>query len=382
MLPRTISPPDNSFFLIGPRGTGKSTWVEAQFPDALRIDLLHEATVLELAGHAERIESMADGVRATTVCIDEVQKLPSLLDEAHRLIERRGFRFVLTGSSARKLRRAGVNLLAGRARTLTMHPFTPAELGGRFDLAHALRFGLLPNAWVTSDPWDYLRSYAGTYVREEVMQESLVRNVGGFRRFLESASLSQAMFLNMQAVATDCGVPRKTVETHFDLLEDLLLGVRLPIFTRRAARKLVAHPKFFYFDAGVYRALRPRGPLDSAAEIEGPALETLVFQTIRATVANLGRGDELFAWRTPTGDEVDLVVYGEGGLFAFEVKRTQKWSEMDLRGLRLFQADYPEAKAYLLYGGERRHSVAGIDIVPLVAALPEMGSLLAGSSSG
>ncbi len=376
MFPRTLAAPESSFFLLGPRGTGKSTWVREQFPTALRLDLLHEATFVELAGNAERIESLADGVGAQTVCIDEVQKLPSLLDEAHRLIEARGFRFVLTGSSARKLRRAGVNLLAGRARTLTMHPLTPAELGPRFDLGHALQFGLLPTAWVASDPADYLKSYAGTYLREEVMQESLVRNIGSFKRFLESASLSQAAILNMQAVATDCAVPRKTVETHFELVEDLLLGVRLPIFTRRAARKLVAHPKFFYFDTGVFRAIRPRGPLDSPAEIEGAALETLVFQAVRATSANLGLGYELYAWRTPGGDEVDLVAYGPLGLHAFEVKRSHRFHEKDLAGLRLFCEDYPEARGHLLYGGDRRYAYDQIEVLPVEEALTRLPGLL------
>ncbi len=239
-----------------------------------------------------------------------------------------------------------------------------------------MQFGLLPTAWVVADPSDYLRSYAGTYLREEVMQESLVRNLGGFKRFLESASLSQAASLNMQAVATDCAVPRKTVETHFELLEDLLLGVRLPIFTRRAARKLVAHPKFFYFDAGVYRAIRPRGPLDSPAEIDGAALETLVFQIIRATSANVGLDYDLFAWRTPTGADVDLVAYGPGGLHAFAVKRAHRCQEKDIEGLRLACEDYPEARGHLLYGGDRHYAYGQIEVLPVEKALMRLPELL------
>ena len=238
MIARSLKAPRGSFSLFGPRGTGKSTWIEATLPEALRVDLLDQATFLELSGHAERLGPMADERGTRTVVIDEVQKLPALLDEVHRLIERRRFRFVLTGSSARKLRRSGANLLAGRARTLSMHPFTASELGTRWRLAHAIRYGLLPTVWVEDDPAQYLKAYVGTYLREEVQQEALVRNLASFTRFLEAASFSQASVLNIQAVASDSGISRKTVETHFDLLEDLLLAIRVPVFRRRAKRKV------------------------------------------------------------------------------------------------------------------------------------------------
>lgn len=341
--------------------------MRSSLPDALWIDLLDESQFLELVGHTNRLEALADAKRTKVIVIDEVQRLPALLDEAHRLIENRRFRFVLTGSSARKLKRSGANLLAGRARTLTMHPFTPAELGKRFDLRHAIRHGLLPTVWVDADPSHYLKSYIGTYLREEVQQEALVRNLAGFRRFLEAASFSQAAPLNMNAVAADCGVNRKTVENHFDLLEDLLLATRVPVFRRRAARKLTTHPKFFFFDAGVYRALRPRGPLDTDEEIDGAAVETLVFEVLRAENANHDLGYEMFFWRTLDGKEVDLVLYGERGLHAFEVKRTSRFREADLDALRMFCADYPEASGHLLYGGTKTYRFGNIDVAPLDA---------------
>jgi len=379
MFIRHLQPAAGSFFLFGPRGTGKSTWAKAVLPGALRIDLLNEGVFRELLGHAGRLEALADARGLTTVLIDEVQKLPSLLDEVHRLIEDRGFRFALTGSSARKLRRTGVNLLAGRARTLSMHGLTPSELGVRFDLGHALRHGLLPSVWTQPDPAAYLSAYVGVYLREEVLQEALVRNLTTFHRFLEAASFSQGAPLNMQGVATDCALPRKTVETHFDLLEDLLLAVRLPVFRRRATRKLAVHPKFFYFDTGVFRALRPRGPLDSDSEIDGAALETLVMQTLRAENANRQLGYELSYWRTAAGQEVDLVAYGPRGLHAFEVKRSDRFRESDLAGLRLFCEDYPEAQGHLLYGGTARYRFGAIDVVPLTEALPELAEWLAGA---
>jgi predicted AAA+ superfamily ATPase len=359
------APPAGSFFLLGPRGTGKSTWVDAILPRALKVDLLKESTYAELLGHADRLEAMADAHGGGVVVIDEVQKLPSLLDEVHRLIEKRGLRFVLTGSSTRKLKRSGANLLAGRARTLTMHPFTASELGKQFDLAHAIRFGMLPSAWTGDEPGEYLKSYVGTYLREEVQHEALVRNLASFNRFLEAASFSQGGVLSAQAVASDCGINRKTVENHFDLLEDLLLAVRLPVFSRRATRKLTTHPKFYFFDAGVYRAIRPRGPLDTSEEIDGAAIETLVLEALRAENANHDLGYQVFFWRTADQKEVDFVLYGERGLHAFEVKRSSRFREGDIASLRLFCDDYPEAAGCLLYGGRQSYKFGSIDVVPL-----------------
>lgn len=380
MIARVRKLPPGSSFLLGPRGTGKSTWVKAVLPDALRIDLLKESVYVELLGHADRLGAMVDAAGSRDVVIDEVQKLPALLDEVHRLIEERKLRFVLTGSSARKLKRGGANLLAGRARTLTMNPFTAMELGSRFELAHAIRFGMLPSVWVHDEPGEYLKSYVGTYLREEVQNEALVRNVAGFSRFLEAASFSQAAVLNVQAVAADCSISRKTVESHFDLLEDLLLAVRLPVFVRRAKRKVTSHPKFYFFDAGVYRAIRPRGPLDSASEIEGAAIETLVLESLRAEIANRDLAYELYFWRTGDGQGVDFVAYGERGLHAIEVKRSSRFREADLDGLQAFCADYPEARGCLLYGGTQRYRFGPIDVVPFVEGLVALGDRLANRS--
>ncbi len=378
MISRDIKAPQGSFFLFGPRGTGKSTWAQNCFPNSLRVDLLKESTFVELSGHAERLEAMIGAARASVVVIDEVQKLPALLDEVHRLIEERKTKFVLTGSSARKLRRSGANLLAGRARTLTMHPFTASELGKRFNLRHAISYGMLPTSWSDSDVKDYLKGYIGTYLREEVQQEAMVRNLGSFSRFLEAATFSQAAPLNMQAVASDTGINRKTVETHFELLEDLLLAVRLPVFRRKAQRKVSAHPKFFYFDTGVYRALRPRGPLDSDAEIDGAAIETLLFQSVRAESANHNLGYELFHWRTSDNIEVDLVAYGERGFHALEVKRTHVFREADLKGLKLFIDEYPQARGHLFYGGTRSYDFGSIQVRPLADGLVELPHILRG----
>jgi predicted AAA+ superfamily ATPase len=218
---------------------------------------------------------------------------------------------------------------------------------------------------VQEDPKGFLAAYVRTYLEEEVRQEGLTRNLAGFSRFLEAASFSQAAVLNVSAVARDCGVERKTVDQWFQALEDLLLAVRLPMFTRRAKRAMTAHPRFFLFDAGVYRTLRPRGPLDTDAEIDGPALETFVLNELRAANSYFQLGYALSTWRTEAGAEVDFVLYGERGLHAIEVKRSASVRGDSLDGLRLFAEDYPPARCWLLYGGEKRIRVDGVECVPL-----------------
>jgi predicted AAA+ superfamily ATPase len=303
--------------------------------------------------------------------------LQELLNEVHRLIEARRACFVLTASSARALKRNGVNLPAGRALTLFLHPLTAGELGSDFTLEHALRFGFLPATYAAPDPAAFLKSYVATYVKEEVQQEGLTRNLGAFSRFLEAASFSQACPLNVSRVARDCAVERKTVESYFTILEDLLLAVRVPAFTRRARRQTVVHPKLFLFDAGVYRAIRPSGPLDSPEEIEGAALETVVFQQLRALNDYLDLGYTIHHWRTRTGLEVDFVLYGERGLMALKVKRSRTLRTRDLAGLRAFRADYPSARALLLHGGTRPQHQHGIDILPLADGLRRLAEWMA-----
>ncbi|MBI5480131.1 MAG: ATP-binding protein [Deltaproteobacteria bacterium] len=369
-------PTRQSFFLFGPRGTGKTAWVRARLPGAITFDLLDARLYARLTATPSLVGELVPAAHRDWVVIDEVQRAPALLDEVHRLIESRGLRFVLTGSSARKLRQGGVNLLAGRALTRHLHPLTAAELGTDFDLRRAARIGGLPFAWTAETPGDYLASYASTYLREEVLQEGLTRNLGAFSRFLEAASFSQAAVLNMASVARESGIAAKVAESYFAILEDLLLAIRLPAFTRRAKRRVVQHPKFFFFDAGVFRAIRPRGPLDSPEEADGPALETLVLQHLRAWNDYRSLGCSLHYWRTPDGDEVDFILYGEPGLWAIEVKRSSRIRREDLKGLARFLKDYPRARALLLHPGTRRWHESGVDIVPLSEALVDLDGTL------
>jgi uncharacterized protein len=363
---RFFNPPADHFFLLGPRGTGKTSWTRQCFPDALRLDLLDPETLRSMAARPERLrEQVAASPGVKQVVIDEVQKLPELLDVVHWMIEEKGgVQFILTGSSARKLRRGGVNLLGGRAAQRTLHPFMAAEMGRVFRLEQALTTGMLPLVHGASDPAEILRAYNGLYLREEVQAEGLVRNTGAFSRFLEAISFSQASVLNLANVARECQVNRKSVEGYIEILEDLLLAFRVPVFTRRAKRELAAHPKFYFFDAGVFRANRPTGPLDSSSDIDGAALEGLVAQHLRAWCDYSAGEHRLHYWQTRSKVEVDFVVYGADGLHALEVKNSQQIRPEDLRGLRAFGEDYPESRRILLYRGKDRLLQNGILCLP------------------
>jgi len=300
------------------------------------------------------------------VVIDEVQRVPELLNVVHDLMESHGgYRFVLTGSSARKLRRGGVNLLAGRALMRSLHPFMAGEMADAFDLDTVLQRGAVPTVVSSRDPPSTLAAYAALYLEQEVRAEGLARDIGSFSRFLEAAGFSHAATLNVSELARECETSRSTVTGYLELLEDLLLSFRLPVFTRRAKRRLVAHPRFFYFDCGVFRSLRPAGPFDRPSEIDGPALEGLGAQHLRAWSAYSGSDAKLHYWRTRGGSEVDFVLYGTPGLWAFDVMNAARVRPADLRGLTAFGDEYPETRRILLYRGEHRLVRRGILCLPV-----------------
>lgn len=374
LISRFLRPPKSSFFLFGPRGTGKTTWLRETMPDALWLDLLDPGEYREIGAYPERLREMVLGspTRQHDVVIDEVQRVPELLNVVHDLMESGPpKRYVLTGSSARKLRRGGIDLLGGRAVLRTLHPFMGSEWP-RFRLAEALTDGLVPLVVDADDPADVLRAYVGLYVEQEVKAEGMVRNLGQFARFLEAVSFSHAAVLNVSAVAREAAVNRKTVEGFLEVLEDLLLAFRLQVFTRRAKRSTAAHPKLYLFDAGVFRSLRPSGPLDRPEEIEGAALEGLVAQHLRAWIAYSEAEVDLFTWRTRSGVEVDFVLYGPDGFWAVEVKSSGRVRPADLRGLRSFMDDYPQARALLLYRGERRLLKGDVLCLPVESFLAEL----------
>jgi predicted AAA+ superfamily ATPase len=356
-----------NFFLFGPRGTGKSTWLKARFPGAIYVDLLLADEYTSFVARPDRLVSLVEGTaQASDVVIDEVQRVPQLLPVVHHLIERdKRLRFILTGSSARKLKRAGTDLLAGRALLATMHPYMAGELGNDFSMERAVSQGTVPIVVEQEAPGDVLKAYVSLYVKEEVIAEGLVRNAGAFARFLEAAALSHGTILNVSSIARECQVERKVVENYLSILDDLHLGVRIPVFTSHAKRRLVTHAKYYLFDAGVYSSLRPRGPLDSSEQTAGGALEGLVMQHLRAWIA-YGRKDlSLMYWRARSGLEVDFVLYGADGFHAIEVKNASRVRAEDLRGLNAFGQDYPQCSRVFLYGGAERLKIEGILCLPV-----------------
>lgn len=366
LVRRFFRSPEGSFFLFGPRGTGKSTWLRTLYPDACFVDLLDPETFRLYSAAPERLRSTMEGWQASKrVVVDEIQKAAILLDVIHQLIEeKKGWQFIMTGSSARKLKRAGIDLLAGRALRTTMHAFMAAELGEAFDLNTALHLGMLPVVRAAQNPEQTLRAYVSLYLREEVQTEGLVRDLGQFARFVEAISFSHGAALNTSAVARECQVNRKTVDGFVSILEDLLLAFRLPVFTKRAARHLVQHPKFYYFDAGVFRSVRPAGPLDAPGEIAGLSLEGLVAQQVRAWIGYGNEDHALHYWHTKSGREVDFVIYGPRVFLAVEVKNSRLVHDVDVNGLRAFREDYPEAQVCLLYRGKGRLNVRDVLCIP------------------
>lgn len=352
---RSFQAPSQSFFLLGPRGTGKSTWLQRHFKNALWIDLLLVEEMSFYGALPDRLIQSVEGSTAKTIIIDEIQKVPELLSVVHYLIEqKKGYQFVLTGSSARKLKQKGVDLLAGRALLKFMNPFVASELGDSFTLEKALTIGMLPIVWDNEDPQAVLKTYAALYLREEIQAEGLIRNVGAFARFLEIISFSHGASLNLNNIARACKVSRSSVSNYLQITEDMLLGSTLQVFSRRAKRELSSHPKFYLFDAGVFLSLRPKGPLDRPEEILGAALEGLVFQHLKAWIDEQVTSYSLTFWRTRSGVEVDFVIYGERGFWAIEVKNSGTLSPKDLSGLKTFSEEYPEAKLFFLYRGNRK----------------------------
>ena len=376
LINRFLKPAGQSFFLFGPRGTGKSMWARRTFKDAFVIDFLSPDAFRAYSAYPERLREavLAGGVK--DVLIDEIQKVPQVLSVVHSLIEeKRGLRFIMTGSSSRKIRKSGADMLAGRALNVSMHPFMAAELGVQFSMPKALATGMLPLVWFSGASAETLKSYHALYVREEIQMEALVRNIPAFTRFLEAVSFSHGSVLSVSAVARECAVERKTVEGYLKILEDLLLSFQIGVFSKRAKRKLVSHPKFYLFDAGVFRSLRPKGPLDRPEEIDGLALEGLVAQHLRAWLDYRGGVNSLYYWRTPKGLEVDFVIYGSDGLYAIEVKNSEKIRPESTKALESFKRDYPEAECLLLYRGGERLRKENVLCLPC-------GEFLAGLSPG
>lgn len=348
-----------SHFLFGPRLTGKSYLIRHTLPDCRVYDLLDTSVFLALSQNPGRIAEEI-GPTERLVVIDEVQRLPILLNEVHRLIEERGLRFLLTGSSARKLRRGGVNLLGGRARTKHLHPFTWKELGGHFDLDRALQTGLLPSIYFSDDPGADLRAYAGTYLQQEIVAEGAVRNVPAFSRFLRVAALCNGQIVNFTNVANDAQVPRTTVYEYFEILKDTLILQELPAWRESTVRKPLVSSKYYLFDVGVAGAIQGRTFRKGTPEY-GEALETYLLHEL-VCYRDYGSEEPLYYWRSTSGFEVDFILADHT---AIEVKAKSNITPRDLKSLKAL-AEEEKFKRYICVCFERRRRVSdGIQILPV-----------------
>lgn len=339
IIQRAMQCPQGSFFLLGPRGTGKSTWLRQQFPDAKTIDLLDERQRYRLmttpGAFAAELRALRPG---TWVIVDEIQKMPELLDEVHRAIEDQHLKFALCGSSARKLRKAGVNLLAGRALSREMYPFMPDELGALFNLDDALRYGTLPIVWNSEDKEERLAAYTMTYLKEEIQAEAVVRNLPGFARFLTVAAVLHGQSINTANIARECGVSRPTVEAYIEILEQTLICHRLRAFEAKLRVKERKHPKLYWVDPGLVRAARQQLHSMPGIEERGHLFEGLVCVTLRAYSHYRRAFDELFYWAASSARdvEVDFLAVRDKDMVAIEVKSGAMFQETWCKGLRAF----------------------------------------------
>ena len=374
--PRLLTRPRSSFFLFGPRGVGKSTWTRDQLTGAHRIDLLDEEHYHGLLADASLFAAELNALpRQSWVVVDEIQRLPSLLNEVHRFIEERGLRFALLGSSARKLKAAGTNLLAGRALRKQMFPLTPQELGADFDLETVLRFGSLPLAWQASDRRATLFAYVQTYLREEIRAESIVRNLPGFARFLPVAALFHGQFINIAGIARDAGTARTTVDGYVEILEDTLLASRLRAYEARLRVRERKHPKLYWIDPGIVRAVKKQ--LDPpAAEERGHLIEGWIYMLLRCYAEERSLFDDVYYWAPAQARqlEVDFLLQRGRELLAIEVKTSPRLQPAQLAGLSAI-AELPNVvRRILVYGGTRRlKTPAGIEVWPLATFLAALG---------
>lgn len=377
MLPRILKAPKQSFFLMGPRGSGKSTWVRSIFPDAYVIDLLSEETYQRLLLNPGQFADELRAVPASRwVIVDEVQRLPNLLNEVHRFVENKRLNFVLCGSSARKLKRAGVNLLAGRALHRAMHPFVPAELGSHFDLDLMMQYGSLPIVWDSSVRQETLSAYAQMYLKEEIQAEALVRNLPGFARFLPIAALFHGRNMNVSNIAREAGVSRTTVNGYLDILVETLLCFKVPAYDAKLRVRERKLPKWYWCDPGIVRAMkRSTGKL--IPEEKGALFEGMVAQLLRAYKDYRGAFDEMYYWAPsgPSGMEVDFILVRGSELIGIEAKSGSHFMDAWCKGLRAVESLHGLKRRILVYPkGPAMKTKDGISILPFSQFAEELGA--------
>lgn len=361
---------NESVFFFGARQTGKTTLLKELFPDVRYYDLLKSDEFERFSRRPWLLrEELQDGHDGELVIIDEIQKLPVLLDEVHWLIVNRGLRFILTGSSARKLRRSGVNLLGGRALRNTFYPLVSAEIPD-FDLDRALNNGMLPRHYLVSDATRRLSGYVGNYLQTEIVEEALVRNLQSFTRFLDAAALTSGEMLVYNNVASDCGVSAVTAKAYFEILIDTLFGFMIPAYTKVMKRRLIQAPKFYLFDVGVTNYLLKRSHLQQGSPEYGHALEHFIMQELVAYFGYNQYDNVISYWRTNSGIEVDAVL-GDADV-AIEIKSSTEVKDSQMKGLKSFSDDYPQARLIIVSLDKYRRRKENIEIIPVREFLTDL----------
>ena len=372
---RILKKPSDSILLLGPRGTGKSTWIRTHFKDAVTYDLLDSSEALRFNREPSLLYKETSRLEPDSwVVIDEVQKAPAVLNEVHRLIEEKRLRFILSGSSARKLRRGGTNLLAGRAILTPFFPLVSHEVGFDLPEMRQVRYGMLPKAWLSERPQNYLRTYAHTYLKEEIQTEALTRNIGAFSRFLEVAARQNGQITNFSNISRDAQVARQTVEGYFEILSDTLIGAWLPAWKLKRATKQVRHPKFYFFDPGICRAFSERLPYPPTEEEAGFLYETWIFNELRAYLSYSGLDYPLYYWSSYDRVETDFLLETASGYLAVEVKSAAVWRNSFHRGLARLRGEMGSGRMRCLgvYAGSRAAEFDGILVLPFIEFLKRL----------
>ena len=362
-----------SAFFWGARQTGKTTLLKMKFPNSIYIDLLLNTEFLRFNTTPDLLRQIVEAKQPQEpVIIDEIQRLPDLLNEIHWLITNKGIRFILSGSSPRKIVRGGNNLLGGRALRYELFPLVSSEIEN-FNLLKALNSGLLPRHYLADNPKKLLEAYIGSYLKDEIMAESKIRNIGAFSRFLESAAFSNSEILNYSNIATDCGISSVTVKEYFQILEDTMIGRFLPAFTKRAKRRIIAAPKFYFFDVGIANILLKRSKIEHKSENFGHAFEHFIYTEIYAHSQYSGLKYDISYWRTATTNiEVDFIL-GESEI-AIEVKSSDSISGRHLKGLSQFSEDYKPKRSIIVSMDDYYRKIDHIEIMPWKFFLEELWS--------
>ncbi len=375
MFARILETPKESIFLFGPRGTGKSTWLQQRFKEATLYDLLDTGESLRLSRQPNllyrELQSKPEG---TWIVLDEVQKVPALLNEVHRLIENQKLKFVLSGSSARKLKKESDNLLAGRARQMHLFPLVSREVDFNFKIEETLQFGMLPLSFTGNDKIGFLRTYAETYLKEEIKAEALTRNIGSFSRFLEIAARQNGQVTNVSSISRDAEVARQTVQGFFEILKDTLIGDWLHPWKLKSANKQVTHPKFYLFDPGVARALSGRLPYPPSHEELGPLLETFILNELKAYISYSNLHYPLYFWNRHSSVEVDFICETKSGYVAIECKMADRWTNQCSKGLRRIQEEIGQKKVrtFGVFNGPREQKWGSVEVMPVIDFLKKL----------